>query len=70
MCDFCERKVILTKNGLYFHANNDKIVAEGLTIALSLGVDKNNKVCMWATGEDRTNYYYPKYCPECGRKLV
>lgn len=70
MCDFCERKVRLTKSGQYFHSTNGEIVAEGLYVDLSLGVDRNNNVCMWATGEDRTDYYYPKYCPECGRKLI
>ena len=69
MCDLCERKVRLINSGQYFDFNNGEIVAEGSYIYLSLGVDKNNKVCMWATGED-TIYYYSKYCPECGRKLV
>ena len=46
MCDFCERKVRLTKSGQYFYSTNGEIVAEGLYIGLSLGIDKNNKVCM------------------------
>ena len=69
MCNFCNRKTVLSKSGTYFHAMNDVVVAEGNNIALSLGVDCNNNLCLWATSEDVTEYYYPKYCPECGRKL-
>lgn len=36
--------------------------------SLRRGKDENNKVVIIATGDD-SEYYYPKYCPECGRKL-
>jgi len=24
---------------------------------------------MYGKGDDETDFYYPKYCPECGRRL-
>lgn len=37
-------------------------------ISLRAGKDENSKVFLYAQGDEEC-YYYPKYCPECGRKL-
>lgn len=35
---------------------------------LYMGVNKDGSYYIAASGDDRV-WYYPKYCPECGRKL-
>ena len=31
--------------------------------------DENGRLYLDAEGETMTDEYYPKYCPECGKKL-
>ena len=42
---------------------------EGAYAALYMGVDENANLKMYASGENNSDDYYPKFCPECGRKL-
>ncbi|MCM1437779.1 MAG: hypothetical protein NC131_01015 [Roseburia sp.] len=44
-------------------------LARGGWTSLYAGKDENDKVVMYGYGDGRTDYYYPKYCPECGCKL-
>lgn len=37
--------------------------------ALIKSVDKNGKLFIFASGEDYSSRYYPKFCPECRRAL-
>lgn len=33
--------------------------------------ETTNRIAIWTTDEDGIkDYYYPKFCPECGRKLI
>ena len=41
----------------------------GIALDLLFGVQHNGRYVIWATGDDNAEYY-PKFCPECGRKLV
>lgn len=40
-----------------------------IALDLLFGVQHNGRYVIWATGDDNAEYY-PKFCPECGRKLV
>lgn len=68
-CEFCSREPIFEKGGSYLRYRNETEIASGLGIEMYIGVDENGKVIMGACAEDYTDNYYPKYCPECGRKL-
>lgn len=37
--------------------------------SLNGGRDYSGNIYLVAVGEDDEERYYPKYCPECGRKL-
>ena len=50
------------------YASTIEIVQGGWT-SLRAGKDKDGKVIMYGMGDGDTELYYPKYCPECGRKL-
>ena len=68
MCQFCKIKKYDPTN----YQNNYNTLAEGDYISLNIGIvnpsphDKVNRIII-TFGED--GYYYPKFCPECGRKL-
>lgn len=65
-CKFCNRKVKLDKQGIYYAFNNEKYFLTGACV----GVDSQGKVYLESYGDDYSDRYYPKYCPECGRKLI
>ena len=67
-CKFCHQELVL-KDGCYYEFYNQILLASGGWTALYIGVNKTGETVMRASGEDLTDNYYPKYCPECGRKL-
>lgn len=67
-CKYCERKPILNKYGIFEDYENEEIICVGTWSCISLGVDENGELVIVAHGDGPT-YYYPKYCPECGRKV-
>lgn len=73
MCKFCEREYDNTKDEWfeydYGYRRNQTELASGCWTALYIGINSDNRIVMRACGDDYTEDYYPKYCPECGRKL-
>lgn len=47
--------------------NEFDLVSGGWT-AMYGGVDSDGRIRITAVGDDRADYY-PKFCPECGRRL-
>lgn len=68
-CKFCSMTPTIEDWG-YNNWDNEIQLAIGGWTALYIGVDEVGKICMRASGDDYTDNYYPKYCPECGRKLI
>lgn len=69
-CKICSCKPVII-DGWHFEEYESTIDLTGGTSAwtsLRGGKDRNNKVVIRVAGDDEV-YYYPKYCPECGRKL-
>lgn len=67
-CKYCSRKPEFEAWGDFFdHDNEEQITPDGWTV-LYIGVDRNGRLRITASGDDRADYY-PKYCPECGRPL-
>lgn len=73
-CKFCKDRVSkYWDDGVdtYFSEfDNSDSMAHSDLIDVRMGVDENGKYIIFAIGEETSNYYYPKYCPECGRKLI
>ena len=67
-CLYCHQKLVLYDGCYDEHANQIALVKDDWTL-LAIGVDQSGNVVMRACGDDYTEDYYPKYCPECGRKL-
>lgn len=66
-CPYCERKPKFGKYG-YDQYNSETNLAEEPYTSLTIGVDESGKIYMDANGEYFARYF-PKYCPECGRRL-
>ncbi len=47
-----------------------RVLASGPYIELYAVLDENFKLYIEASAEDFAGPYYPKFCPECGRKLA
>ena len=58
MCKLCKNK-----------PKTNQTIEEGAYIVLNAGIDEKSRLYFEAIGESYTDRYYPKYCPECGRKL-
>jgi len=69
MCEFCDLRY--DESGRY---SRDKqrttTVVDGAWTSIVRGVEPNNRLFLEGVGDDTTDRYYPKYCPECGRKLT
>ena len=68
-CEYCGTKLKLS-NSRYYRGENGVTIADGDYTALNIGVDEHGRVAMWAAADDYTDFYYPNYCPNCGRKLT
>lgn len=69
LCRFCHMRPNFDKFGAFTRANNHIELAAGGYSGLYIGPNEKGETVMYACGEDYSDYYYPKFCPECGRKL-
>ena len=67
----CSIKPSIENDNYCGYGNNviDDLVCLGSELKLNFGIQHDGKYIIWATGDDDATYY-PKFCPECGRKLV
>ena len=68
-CEYCHRKPAKNEYGWVENCDNETCLASGGWSSLYIGVNHSGRIVMRACGDDYTDDYYPKYCPECGRKL-
>ena len=68
-CKYCHQKPTIDPDGYFDKFENQITLVTGGWTSLSIGVDRHGETVMRACGEDFADDYYPKYCPECGRKL-
>lgn len=67
-CKICSCKPSFYDEEYSLYHSTIMLVDGGWTEVVA-GKDKNNKVIICGQGDGNTRFYYPKYCPECGRKL-
>lgn len=68
MCKYCSMKPKLYDTWYCYYESGIEL-AEGGWTSLYIGADDEGRVAMWGCGDGETNFYYPKFCPECGRRL-
>lgn len=71
MCKYCEIVPKYDDDDLWdnYWDNEIDIAKQSCWTGLRMGILRDGKIYIVATGDDRV-FYYPKYCPECGRKLI
>lgn len=68
-CKFCYQKPVFY--GDWFDRYESGVsIAEGGWASVFIGADRDGKTVIYACSDGWTDDYYPKYCPECGRKLI
>lgn len=67
MCKYCSRKPIFDRSGSFSDWDNEEEIANGPWTTMYIGVDMRGRLRLTAVGDGRADYF-PKYCPECGRK--
>ncbi len=67
-CEFCNQKPVFSQ-GKYREFESRIRLATGPWVRMYIGADENGRVVMRAYTDGSSGNYYPKYCPECGRKL-
>jgi hypothetical protein len=69
----CKRKPIFDKrHGIYCAYASTKYLVDGHSNkqpSLAAGPDRNGDFTIFIESGKDSSYYYPKFCPECGRKL-
>lgn len=67
-CKYCSRKPECDSSGMFYEWDNEEEIARGAWTEIHIGVDERGRLRLTACGDGRADYF-PKYCPECGRKL-
>lgn len=49
--------------------DSSKLLSSGPWTWLKACKDKDNRLALYAVGDDYSDLHYPKFCPECGRRL-
>ena len=68
----CRRQPVFTEiqgKQYYSVSQSTEAIVEGEWSQLCVGADANGSFVMIAVGDDESDFYYPKFCPECGREL-
>ncbi len=70
-CPFCHQTPVFLRNsiGTLDVTKCQKELTSGEWTTLYIGVDPKGHPVLRACGDDCTDDYYPKFCPECGRRL-
>lgn len=69
MCEFCDLRY--DESGRFsWNREQHTTVVDGEWTAIERGVEWNGRLFLEGVSNGCTDRYYPKYCPECGRKLT
>ena len=68
-CNLCGIKPEFYRSGGYMGLESKVLLADGGSTTLHFGIDASRTFFIQAIGEDEGDRYYPKFCPECGRRL-
>lgn len=54
----------------YSKHESSRVLSSGPWSWLKVCKDQNDRLAIYAVGDEDTELYYPNFCPECGRKLT
>lgn len=67
-CEYCRTDTI-EKDDFNGGIRENVMLTSGGWTDVRIGVDRNGRIAIIGCGDDYTDHYYPKFCPECGRRL-
>ena len=67
-CKYCSRKPERDSSDMFYEWEDEETIANGQWTTMYIGVDEHGRLRLTARGDGCADYF-PKYCPECGRKL-
>lgn len=65
----CEKQGGSSSGGYYYNDKEVELVS-GRYARIVAGRDAIGRIYVEGVGDDRTDRYYPKFCPNCGAQLV
>lgn len=72
-CTLCSIKPFFYDDGVeglrYSQYESSKVLSAGPWTWIKACKDEDNRLALYAVGDENTELYYPKFCPECGRRL-
>lgn len=68
-CKLCGGDPVFYPDGSYDWFGSSAPLEGGFMTEIRGGPDESGRFYMMAVGEDTSDRYYPKFCPECGRFL-
>lgn len=68
-CRLCGIKPGFWEDGSYYKAASEKSLEGGGWTSLMVGAEPDGTIFLSAMGDDESDHYHPKFCPECGRQL-
>ena len=68
-CPLCSITPSFDRTGFWERYDSSVVLSEGGWTELYACKDPHGRLALYGCGDDETEFYYPKFCPECGRKL-
>lgn len=68
-CKLCGKKPDFWGDGGYYQKGSEEMLEGGGWTALMVGAEPDGTLYLSAKGEDESDHYHPKFCPECGQQL-
>ena len=68
-CPLCSITPSFDGTGFWERYDSSVELASGSWTMLYACKDRHGMLALYGCGDDETEFYYPKFCPECGRKL-
>jgi len=68
-CSLCSIKPVFFGGKQWSQWDSSISLADGGWTGLRACKDWNDKLAIYAVGDEYSDLYYPKFCPECGREL-
>lgn len=70
MCKFCEQSPVIDPTYGYNIWYNELCLTTGGNAGVNMVIEPDGRISIVGLGDGRTDPYYPKFCPECGRQLT
>lgn len=68
-CKLCSMEPYFDPDGEWSMYASSETLETGAWVTLYACKDKDDRLAIYGSAECFTDLYYPKYCPECGKRI-